>query len=124
MIYNILTDDTPKIIHYSAVYTANDPKTPNLQLDTLHGEVDSYFFLDSSGDLTTISFSVQEDQKSKETTHCFKTWRFGGEDFLIDSKETGECSWAQIVGSIQQHNHNTKTEPKHIKFWCSMNNGR
>ena len=46
-----------------------------------------------------------------------------GRTFPTDTKETGERSQAKVVEVIQQHNHKTKTEPGHMKFWCSINNG-
>ena len=44
-----------------------------------------------------------------------------GRTFLLPEQEDGQCFHAAIVECISQHEDQLSSDPKHIKFRCSIN---
>ena len=87
--YQILTDDTNKIIFRSNVRSALDPHAPNLHLTSSDGE---------SHDLTSFIKSKKDDQDSEIGSMPVVTPAdLSGQTFLMDKQENGQCHRARIV---------------------------
>lgn len=114
MTYQILTDDTQKVIHCSNIHSALDSNSANLKVDLLNGEMD----IDKPAN-TDIVKSVNEIDKTP--LKIIDPEELIGKTFLMDEKEDGQKLRERIVRAIQDYDYNMKQDPAHIHFLCSVN---
>jgi hypothetical protein len=115
MTYNILTDDTQKVIHRSVIRTALDEASAN-------GRVDNH---DGEANVPAIIKSVRDNGNGEiggEQLVYIDTEELIGRTFLTQPKEDGQWFRAHIVKAVEEHELDTEDDPSRIKFLCSMNN--
>mmetsp|Transcript_5060 Transcript_5060/g.7746 ORF Transcript_5060/g.7746 Transcript_5060/m.7746 type:complete len:562 (-) Transcript_5060:1187-2872(-) len=117
MTYQILTDNTQKIIHRSNVRSALDSGSVNLKADLINGELGTKP-TDSDSDIIK---SVNDSNIDKTTLKIIDPEALIGKTFLMDEKEDGHKHQARIIRAIQDYNYNLKQDPTHIQFLCSVN---
>jgi len=117
MTYQILTDNTQKIIHRSNVRSALDSGSVNLKADLINGELGTKP-TDSDSDIIK---SVNDSNIDKTTLKIIDPEALIGKTFLMDEKEDGHKHRARIIQAIQDYHYNLKQDPTHIQFLCSVN---
>ena len=113
--YKILTDDSQKIIHRSAVRSALNPNVPNNRASMdfnkephpyLKSKIDDTIMEETKPEAMSIPFINPED--------------LYGQTFQIP-QDNGEPHIAHIVQAIEDHRYKTTRNPEHLKFKCSIN---
>jgi hypothetical protein len=94
MTFKILTDNTKRVINHSNICSAKDPKSSNLRMDPLVGEI-SPPIIKSRDDPV--------DAETKPHTPVFHTSDLVRSTFLMDEREDGQRHRAHIVQAIADH---------------------
>jgi hypothetical protein len=129
MTFKILTDDTHKVLYRSNIRSALDPTAPNLRLASNDGENEPPQIIKSRGDenvqnqtqLMTIDTEDLFNNESIIGLDTVDTESLIGKTFLTDEDEDGNKFRARIVKAIDDQDYDLDSDPKHLKFLCSMN---
>jgi hypothetical protein len=114
MTYSILTDDTLTTIRWSNVRSARITDAPNLKADIFSGEAKEQF----------ISSKISENGQGTEDNRLVIIQPedlIGWTTFLTAPTDDGQRFRARAVEAVEDHQHDTKLEPLHVKFRCSVN---
>ena len=112
--YKILTDDTQKIIHRSAVRSALDPTIPNNRAK-IDMDKEPHPYLKSK-----IDDKVTEESTQPIELVLTEPKDLEGKTFTT-LQDDGQLKHAQIVEAIEDHEYKMSKHPDHLKFRCSMN---
>ena len=91
MTIKILTDNSQKVIYWSNVHSAFNPKEPILHVNPLQSS------------LSPIINSIHVNSNGKTQMPIVKPADLTGKVFTMDSGESGESSQACIVEMIEDH---------------------
>ena len=112
--YKILTDDSQKVIHRSAVRSALDPLIPNNRT-TPNMDEEPHPYLKSK-----IDDQVKEGSTEQGEMVLAHPKDLEGKSFSI-LEDDGQLKHAQIVEAVEDHEYKMSKHPAHLKFRCSMN---
>ena len=113
MTYQILTDDTKKVIYRSNVHSALTKEDRNKHVDLLGGEEVA----------PIINSSNDEDESPRKPMPIFDPTNLIGCTFLMDPQENGERYCMKILEALVENEEQLAKHlnPDCIKFICSVN---
>ena len=111
MTYQILTDDTKKVIYRSNVRSALTKEDRNKRVDLLGGEEVA----------PIINSSNDEDESPRKPMPIFDPTDLVGRTFLKDPQENGERYRRKILEVLVENEEQLAKHPNCIKFICSVN---
>ena len=114
MTYQILTDDTKKVIYRSNVRSALTKEDCNKRVDLLGGEEVA----------PIINSSNDEDKSPREPMPIFDPTDLVGRTFLMDLQENGEQYRTEILEALVENGEQLAKHPDRIKFICSVSDDK
>ena len=111
MTYQILTDDTKKVIYRPNVHSALTKEDRNKRVDLLGGEEVA----------PIINSSNDEDESPRKPMPFFDPTDIVGRTFLKDPQENGERYRMKILEALVKTEEKLAKHPDCIKFMCSVN---
>ena len=116
MTYKLLNPATNKIIFRSEIRSAHSPNDPNQHLAPSDGEKSTppTIIKSRSDDFKTIIYS--SDEESDDPDALVDNKDLIGRTFLLAPDKEGHVKRAKIVELLDQHDHQTAKNGKHIQF--------
>ena len=111
MTYQILTNDTKKVIYRSNVHSALTKEDRNKRVDLLGGEEVA----------PIINSSNDEDESPRKPMPIFNPTNLVGCTFLMDLQENSERYRMKILEALVENEEQLAKHPSCIKFICSVN---
>ena len=110
MTYQILTDDTKKVIYRPNVHSALTKEDRNKRVDLLGGEEVA----------PIINSSNDEDESPRKPIPFFDPTDIVGRTFLMDPQDNGERYRMKILEVLVENEEHLAKHPDLIKFICSV----
>ena len=109
--FNVLTDDTKKIIHRSRIRSALNPNERNLRVD-----------LEANDPPPQIVRSKHDESLQQDgTMPTFDPTDLIGRTFLLDPEDDGQRFRGKIIEAIVENEQELNNHPDRIKFRCAIN---